>query len=166
MPLAFDETDLCRDQKRAEEHDVVADRGAASRRKRVAGSGGRREQQHDREWPDVVEVFLDDDAGAGRDQHHPKPGERAELVADRNDFAANANQHPLRIRFHQTMYATANPTCAAIIIRYMCRHDGWFSVAGSSSGLRTISHSVYAPHIARSSPNTLNAMRLPVRIPR
>src|SRR5205807_1741063 len=25
---------------------------------------------------------------------------------------------------HQIRYATANPICAAIIIRYMCRHDG------------------------------------------
>jgi hypothetical protein len=42
----------------------------------------------------------------------------------------------------QKTYATANPTCAAIIIRYICRHDGWFSVAVNSSGLRTISQTV------------------------
>ncbi|MEA2235681.1 MAG: hypothetical protein QOC81_405 [Thermoanaerobaculia bacterium] len=45
-------------------------------------------------------------------------------------------------RSAHTTYATANPTCAAIIIRYMWRHDGWFSVAVSSSGLRTISQTV------------------------
>src|ERR1041385_7347736 len=39
-------------------------------------------------------------------------------------------------------YATAKPICAPIIIRYMCRHDWWFSVAVSSSGLRTISQTV------------------------
>ena len=29
-----------------------------------------------------------------------------------------------------------SPTCATIIIRYMCVHDGWFSVVASSSGRR------------------------------
>jgi hypothetical protein len=41
-----------------------------------------------------------------------------------------------------TRYATANPTWAAIIIRYMWRQLGWFSVAVSSSGFRTMSQTV------------------------
>ena len=63
-----------------------------------------------------------------------------------------------------TTYATANPTCAAIIIRYMWRQDGWFSVAVSSSGLRTMSQTVYAPQSARAMPRIVRNRPLPVRM--
>jgi len=39
-------------------------------------------------------------------------------------------------------YASANPICAAIIIRYMCRQEGWFSVSVSEWGSRTSSQTV------------------------
>src|SRR5439155_21529517 len=39
-----------------------------------------------------------DDADAGGDQHHAEPGERPQLSSDRDDVAALANQHQLRIR--------------------------------------------------------------------
>lgn len=62
-----------------------------------------------------------------------RPGRDAGSV---NDDGA----HPCALRY--TRYATANPTWAAIIIRYMWRHEGWFSVAVSSSGFRTMSQRV------------------------
>src|SRR6266852_2389229 len=43
-------------------------------------------------------MFGDDDADAGGDQHHAQPGERPQLSPDRDDVAALANQHQLRIR--------------------------------------------------------------------
>src|ERR1700730_8735716 len=102
MPLRLDETHVRRDEQRAEKNDVVADRGLPPYRERIARDGSGGDDQRDRERPNLIEMLLDDDAGAGRDQHDAEPGQRPQLVTDRDDVAAFANQHQSRIRLQMT----------------------------------------------------------------
>src|SRR6266849_10823233 len=98
MPLALDEADVGGDEQGAEEDDVVAKRAFSPDSKRITGNRRGSHDGGDCKRPDLIEMFGDDDADAGGDQHHAEPGERPQLSPDRDDVAALANQHQLRIR--------------------------------------------------------------------
>ncbi len=68
-------------------------------------------------------------------------GESAGRVLSRSIEEARRRDHAVLTSEHvcaYSTYASAKPTWATNIIRYMCAHETWFASTASSSGRRSI----------------------------